>query len=1072
MERTWLFYGLRQSAAYRVSREVIDFTRCKTFFLTLLLAQLLAGSCLATQLGKVKISASLVQAAQSSSPNREKARNTTDAEREFEAAETLRRSGVAADLRIAVQRYEKARDLWQAGGDQRSLALTHLRIGQVLSALHQDTTAAASLTTARQLARTGNEATIEAEALIANGMLLLRHGNLQTALRDIQAAHGIGVAKQNLSLQATADLSLAKTFYYLGNLATAKDNALKALEISRQTNEPLTMATALYWLGCISMVNRTYDSSLKLLEESFDLAHKVADLPTIVDVLTQLGGLYSMVGQKQKALEIFVGLEPLATLLQDAEKQARVYNGLDSINQELGNIDLSLEYCRKTLEMYQAANYMIGAAQIYGRLAGIQTRRGQYTEALRNYERALKFFQQNGMTRNTYYALSDVGELYAVQGNNDLANKYFRQAQSLMNAADDPREYAYLLVRLGRITERTSHPNEALQTYHEALKLNRSSKDLFGESQTLRLIAGAEKKLNNRNESLQAIEGAIDVDETLRRQVGVSDLRASYFAEVNEHFEFLIDLLMSGDDQAKIKALEISERKRARTLLDQVAQSARTDFGKNSASALIAREEQIKREVEAKRNEYAKLKTERQPALKTNLNAEELLRLTQEYHQVRSVIGSDSAVSDASAKLLSAGEIQAAINDENTTLLEYSLGEQRSFLWAVSHNGVVSFELPKRSVIEEAVLALTRALRPEQRRNVATLRIDGAGDAADVQKLAQRLSEMLLTPAARQISSARRLVIVPDGPLHYVPFSVLPKPSGPVAAAQSITKTLDQPLVADYEITVLPSVSFLLAARNRLSTSPVPAKTIAIIANPVFEKEDGRLLGPRKTSSGQQANNEQNRPSANTTLVSVFRDFDLESSGTLPRLFSTQREAKIIQSLVPQSDSFLATDFDANRSVFTSNRLSEYRIIHIATHGFFDSAHPELSGIVLSLYDQQGRQQNGFVQIQDIYELKLNASVVVLSACQTGLGKNVKGEGITGLPRAFMMAGARRVVASLWKVDDDATTELMMRFYKQMFEQGRSPAAALRAAQLEISAYPKWKDPVYWAGFFITGDFQ
>src|SRR6185369_2002353 len=314
---TRLFSGFRQSAAYRVRRKVIDFARCKTFVLALVLAQLLAGSCLAAQPAKGETSGSLFQAAQASSQSQQNA-----AEREFEAAEKLRQSGIAADLRTAIQRYEKARDLWQMAGDQRSLALTHLRIGQVLSSLHKDTDSAASLNTALQLARTVNEAAIEAEALIANGMLLLRHGDLQAALRDIEAAHAIAVEKQNLPLQATADLSLARTFYYLGNLASAKDRALKALEISRQTNEPLTMATALYWLGCVSMVNRTYDTSLKLLEESLDLAHKTADLPMIVDVLTQIGGLYSMVGQKQKALEIFVGLDPLATLLQDAEKQA------------------------------------------------------------------------------------------------------------------------------------------------------------------------------------------------------------------------------------------------------------------------------------------------------------------------------------------------------------------------------------------------------------------------------------------------------------------------------------------------------------------------------------------------------------------------------------------------------------------------------------------------------------------------------------------------------------------------------------------------------------------------------
>jgi CHAT domain-containing protein len=221
------------------------------------------------------------------------------------------------------------------------------------------------------------------------------------------------------------------------------------------------------------------------------------------------------------------------------------------------------------------------------------------------------------------------------------------------------------------------------------------------------------------------------------------------------------------------------------------------------------------------------------------------------------------------------------------------------------------------------------------------------------------------------------------------------------------------------------------------------------------------------------ATTEANRKSTEALISQVLRDADFDGgTSTLPRLFSTQREAQEIQSLAGPGQSFSALNFEANRTILTGHLLKDYRFIHIATHGFFDGAHPELSGMVLSLYDQNGQPQNGFVQIRDIYDLDLNADMVVLSACQTGLGKELKGEGITGLARAFMSAGARRVVTSLWKVDDDATAELMTAFYRHLLKEKMTPSAALRAAQLEISAQRKWRLPFYWAGFFLSGDFR
>jgi CHAT domain-containing protein len=147
----------------------------------------------------------------------------------------------------------------------------------------------------------------------------------------------------------------------------------------------------------------------------------------------------------------------------------------------------------------------------------------------------------------------------------------------------------------------------------------------------------------------------------------------------------------------------------------------------------------------------------------------------------------------------------------------------------------------------------------------------------------------------------------------------------------------------------------------------------------------------------------------------------------------------------------MATGFDASRAMATSSGLSQYRIVHFATHGVLNDQHPGLSGLIFSLVDEQGRSQDGFLRLHDIYNLNLPADLVVLSACNTGLGKEVRGEGLVGIVRGFMYAGAARVVASLWKVDDEATAELMKRFYQQMLQEGKTPAAALRAAQIGMA---------------------
>ena len=286
--------------------------------------------------------------------------------------------------------------------------------------------------------------------------------------------------------------------------------------------------------------------------------------------------------------------------------------------------------------------------------------------------------------------------------------------------------------------------------------------------------------------------------------------------------------------------------------------------------------------------------------------------------------------------------------------------------------------------------------------------------------------------------------------MQYIPFAALSIPE-----AEEY-----EPLIVSNEIVSLSSVSTLAVLRRETESRPLAPQTIALMADPVFGSEDDRFTGEDYASSGEN--------NLNYILASRSAE-DVGVKGTPARLRFTRQEADRILALVPDAKEFSALDFDASRQTATSDKLSQYRIVHLATHGFMNSLNPELSGIVLSLVDKQGKPTDGFLRLHDIYNLNMPAELVVLSACQTGLGEEIRGEGLVGLTRGFMYAGAPRLVVSLWNVNDSGTAELMSDFYRRYLEDGLRPAAALRAAQLAMWENDELFAPYYWAAFTFQG---
>jgi CHAT domain-containing protein len=320
------------------------------------------------------------------------------------------------------------------------------------------------------------------------------------------------------------------------------------------------------------------------------------------------------------------------------------------------------------------------------------------------------------------------------------------------------------------------------------------------------------------------------------------------------------------------------------------------------------------------------------------------------------------------------------------------------------------------------------------------------------------------------------LLIVAEGALQYIPFGALPKPVTRDSwfvnrrSNHESRVTNHEPLILDHEVVMLPSASVLGVLRRELSGRQPAAKTVAILADPVFESDDFRV----KKAPTKAEKQTEKPPATSLPAPGLLPDGDrmMDAFGleTLERLWFTRYEAEWIADFVPPAGRLKALGFAANRTTATSPDLSQYRIVHFATHGFLNSEHPELSGVVFSLVDEQGQPQDGFLRLHEVYNLKLNADLVVLSACRTALGKDVKGEGLIGLTRGFMYAGAASVVASLWKVEDKATAKLMRRFYQKMLVEGRRPAAALRAAQ--VAMWQEKKAPYYWAAFVLQGEWK
>jgi CHAT domain-containing protein len=673
-----------------------------------------------------------------------------------------------------------------------------------------------------------------------------------------------------------------------------------------------------------------------------------------------------------------------------------------------------------------------------------------------------------------------LGEAYAWLNQPDKATELYEQALAIHREVKSREFEGATLLRMGQLKQKMRRTDEAVGLITESVAVFHSIGDRNQEFGALTALAKAERERGNLRRALTHVEESLRIAESLRTESVSPESRASFLAAVQESYQVHTDLLMRQHraEPAKgfdVLAIEVGERQRARSLLDTLIE-ARADLRQGVAPALIEREHSLAKQLNDKAQTQAST-PEQAAALKR-----EISQLETDYERAKVAIrkANPHYAALTQPQPLKLREIQQQL-DADTLLLEYSLGEERSYLWAITKDSLTSYELPKGELIEKTarqIYELLTARSTTKHGESALQRQERIRQAeANLPAAAQSLSQTLLAPAAAQLAN-KRLVIVADGALQYIPFAMLPDPAAntPSAGSRSSVIGKNQPLVINHEIVSLPSASALAIQRAEFAGRKPASKTLAVIADPVFDRTDARLSRPATEVNEKQQAQTIAFDDARSIEHLAGKSDDKAGATTrrmiIPRLPFTRQEATRLLALAPKQSSFGAIDFQASRETVLKGDLSQYRYLHFATHGLLDSERPGLSALVLSMVDEQGNAQDGFLRANDIYNLKLPAELVVLSACQTGLGKEIKGEGLVGLTRGFMYAGAARVVVSLWSVNDKATAELMAKFYQKMLKQGERPAAALRAAQVEMRRQKQWQSPYYWAAFTLQGEWR
>ena len=883
------------------------------------------------------------------------------------------------------------------------------------------------------------------------------------------------------SIESAKDLlGLGNVTYELGDLAEAEKYYRRSYEIRQKiAPDSLDVAKSLMSLGNViydrgdlaranSYYNQAYEIRERIAPDSLDLARSLMARGIFA---RDHGDLADAEDYENRALEIQKRLSP-GTL-----DVASTLNNLGIVFFDRGELAKAEDYYLQSLAIIQKkAPDSLNLAHRLTNLGRIALVSGDLDKAGSYFRGSLDIKKkQSPESLEVATGLNNLGEVAAHRQDWLNAEDFYQRALEIREKlAPHGFEIAWNLNCLGALARDRGQPEIAEKYYSRALEIwDRLSPDSSNQAEALAALGKIKNEQGKMAEAGQFFERAIHAVENQTTRVGgTQEIRAGFRSRFETYYKDDIDLLIS---QGRPElAFQILESSRARTLIETLL-AGHVDIQKGVEPALLQQERSLLADINAKSDRLIRIVDEKNHDQRKAIE-NEIGKLQTQHQELQARIraNSPSYAALTQPQPLTVQDVQQRLLDADTTLLEYALGKDHSYVFCVTASEFAVRELPNRAEIESAARKIHGLLASHDKMisgETFQQRQERWGTAeAEYSRKAAALSAMVFDPIA-PLLKRKRILVVAEGALQYISFAALPDPATLGAGA-----TLQRPMILGHEMVNLPSISVLDILRSESRARQRASKTVAVLADPVFEKSDSRLAlaqaQVRQTSDAEPANQERNDEEELLTRSATDMGLSKDGKSHFARLPFSRKEAEAILAVTPSGQGKELLDFSANRAAATSPSLGQYRIIHFATHGLLNSEHPELSGLVLSMVDPAGKPQNGFLQLQDIYNLNLPSDLVVLSACETALGKEISGEGLIGLTRGFMYAGASRVVASLWKVSDVATAQLMAEFYRAMEKDGMAPAAALRAAQIKMWKQRRWHNPYFWAAFQLQGEWN
>ncbi len=849
--------------------------------------------------------------------------------------------------------------------------------------------------------------------------------------------------------------------YYYGKMRDATDFFERANTYAQETQDIFILSQSLYYVGFSYLRNGSPYNAVDKMNLALQECEKYEYKKGIALSYFGIAFVNYYSNEKQKALDFLKKADSLFPVNFEWMEKARIVTITGLIFMEFGELEAAESNFQKAITYYEKVDYILGKIGTLTLLADTYLLKSNLNKAKQIYELGIELSLKIDDKFRLANVKEGLGNVEFRENNFDAAIKNYLEALQIYNNIGVKLPVIENL--LGNAHKQKRDYQTARNYYSSALKTNRKTKDFLQLSETLFNFAKLNLIENNPDEAQSNIKESVELTENLYSNVANANLKSAYFSNVFERYELYINLLMkmqkqSPNENYAIQALQASEKSRARSLLESLRLSE-ANFTKDANPETVNHEKEIRNLLSAKADKLTE-------ALSLNTDKEEIEKLSNEINELENELEQIKADLKQNSPLYSAiknptpfdvNDFQASVLDDKTLLLEFSFGADESYLWLIGKNEVSHSILPKREILELRIQKLLDLLKAreisegEEPESYQKRLIDAE---KEYESEARLLSNELFGQIADKLGD-KRLIIVPDGKLSYFPVSALPLPN----------TDDNEPILLTNEVVYESSAATLQILGKTPHPDKPTAKELLVFADPIFSLQDNRLSAEDKNPT------DENDSAA--FLGSSLRSFDItDSTNQLKRLFATQEEADAIVKIVGASNATIASGFAANRQRVFEKDVSDYKIIHFATHGLMNDTRPELSGIVLSLFDQNGEAQKGFIRLQDIYSLNLSADLVVLSACQSGVGKEIKGEGLMSLTGGFIQSGANSVLSSLWKVDDYATAELMKNFYQELSTKNLAPSQALQTAQIKMRQNPNFKSPFYWAAFTVQGEFR